>query len=184
MNDRQLNESGVQMTMVVNHFGHFLLTYLLFPLISKAKKGRIINVSSQLHNKTKLIPSQDLAGEENWSSLGSYNKSKLANVQFTVGLADKLSKHPNIKTMSLHPGLVDSNFFTETSCCSIFRMMKICCFCCFVSTETGARTSLHLSRIPFNELKNGEYYDSDTTIIPMNELGRNKKYVDDLWRVS
>ncbi len=46
MNERQVNEWGVEMTMAVNHFGHFLLTYLLFPLVAKAKEGRIINVSS------------------------------------------------------------------------------------------------------------------------------------------
>lgn len=46
MNERQVNEWGVEMTMAVNHYGHFLLTYLLFPLVAKAKEGRIISVSS------------------------------------------------------------------------------------------------------------------------------------------
>lgn len=134
MNDRQLNESGVEMTMAVNHFGHFLLTYLLFPLVLKAKEGRIINVSSEAHKHTSLVPSQDIAGEQSWSSLAIYSKSKLANVQFTVGLADRLSKYPNIKTMSLHPGVVDSDFAARTPCCSLLGIFKVCCCCCYVDT--------------------------------------------------
>jgi NAD(P)-dependent dehydrogenase (short-subunit alcohol dehydrogenase family) len=37
------------MTYIINHFGHFYLTYLLFDLLSKASEARIINVSSKLH---------------------------------------------------------------------------------------------------------------------------------------
>ena len=45
------------MTMAVNHFGPFYLTYLLFPLIKKAKEARIINVSSRVHLYTSDSPS-------------------------------------------------------------------------------------------------------------------------------
>jgi retinol dehydrogenase-14 len=131
-----------------------------------------------------LVPSSDLAGEQSWSSLAFYSKSKLANVQFTVGLADRLSKYPNIKAMSLHPGVVDSDFATRTPCCSLLGIFKCLCCCCYVDTETGARTSLYLSKSDFKALRSGEFYDSDTTIGAMNELGRNKQQVEDLWRVS
>jgi retinol dehydrogenase-12 len=50
MNDRQLNESDIEMTMAVNHFGPFYLTYLLFPNIKKSKEARIINLSSSAHD--------------------------------------------------------------------------------------------------------------------------------------
>lgn len=40
------------MTMAVNHFGPFYLTYLLFPLIKNSKEARIINLSSEAHKHT------------------------------------------------------------------------------------------------------------------------------------
>jgi NAD(P)-dependent dehydrogenase (short-subunit alcohol dehydrogenase family) len=60
------------------------------------------------HLHTSRPTYEDLGCEGNFSSLEQYSKSKLANVQFTVGLADKLTKYPNIKAMSLHPGIVDT----------------------------------------------------------------------------
>lgn len=66
--------------------------------------------------------------------------------------------------MSLHPGAVDSDFLTNANCCSLFKIVKTCCCCCFVTPEMGARTSLYLARESFPNLRNGEYYDSDTSL--------------------
>jgi NAD(P)-dependent dehydrogenase (short-subunit alcohol dehydrogenase family) len=90
--------------MAINHFGHFYLTYLLFPRIKTSKEARIINLSSSFHLGSKLSSSDDLSCERPFDSIDQYKLSKLANVQFTVGLSEKLIKYPNIKTVSLHPG--------------------------------------------------------------------------------
>lgn len=60
-NQREVNELGVEMMMATNHFGHFLLTYLLFPLLRESKEARIINVSSALHDR-KDNTSADITG--------------------------------------------------------------------------------------------------------------------------
>ncbi len=171
------------MTMAVNHFGPFYLTYLLFPNIKSSKEARIINLSSRAHLQTSLSTSDDLPGA-NFSSLGYYSKSKLANAQFTVGLAERVTKYPNIKVMCLHPGIVDSDFATRTPFCSLLGIFKCLCCCFYTDTETGARTSLFLSRENFANLRSGEYYDSDTTLTEMNALGKNREYVERLWKTS
>ena len=92
-----------------------------------------------------------------------YSNSKLLNVLFTVGLNNFLQENKihNIKTASLHPGAVESNFGNESFSVKCFR-----CFCCciYVNNETGARTSLYLSRIPFEQIRSGEYYNDDTKL--------------------
>ncbi len=111
--EREISDIGVEMTMTINHFGPFYLTNLLFERIKKSKEARIINVSSMAHFSAKDNITNDLGlRETSYSSMTQYSNSKFANVLFTVGLADRLSKYPHIKTASLHPGIVDSNFGT------------------------------------------------------------------------
>ena len=104
--------------------------------------------------------------------MDSYSKSKLANVMFSVSLADKLSNRKNIKAVSLHPGIVASEFYNNGSC--LLKFFKCCCCCMFVDNERGAMASLHTSRIEFSKLRSGAYYDDDTTIIEMNKIAQNR----------
>lgn len=159
------------MTYVTNHFGHFYLTYLLFEWVAKAKEARIINVSSKLHLRASENLVNDIECTRSWSSFDSYGKSKLANVMFTVGLADKLTNRPNIKTASLHPGVVASDFYSGSCLMKFFRCF---CCCCMVGNEEGARTNLYLSRVDFGKFKNGAYYDDDTEIVEMNALAQDR----------
>lgn len=159
------------MTYVTNHFGHFYLTYLLFDWLNKAKEARIINVSSKLHFKASENIADDLQCQNGWGSFDSYGKSKLANVLFTVGLADKLSNRPNIKAVCLHPGVVASDFYSGNCFMRFFR----CCCCCFlVDNSAGATTSLFLSRVEYSKLRSGAYYNDDTSLKEMNPLGQNR----------
>lgn len=60
-------EDGFETNFGVNHLGHFLLTSLLLDEVKKAK-GRIVNVSSDLHKKGK-INWDDLNSEKKWNGM-------------------------------------------------------------------------------------------------------------------
>lgn len=45
--ERKLTKLGLEMQIGVNHFGHFYLTYLLWPLLKKSSVPRIVNTSSR-----------------------------------------------------------------------------------------------------------------------------------------
>ena len=80
--------------------------------------------------------------------MDAYANSKLFNVLFSVGLNNlfKEKNIQNIKTASVHPGVVDSNLASD-SC--MLQCLKCICCCMFVKKDEGARTNLHLCRIPF-----------------------------------
>lgn len=166
------------MTYTINHFGHFFLTYLLFNKITKSKEARIINVSSTAHYQTSDSLTVDPSCSKSWSSFDSYCKSKLANVMFTTALADRLTKFKHIKTASLHPGVVDSQFGRGHCMIDCFR--RLCC-CVYVDNEEGATTSLFLSRIDFEQLQSGAYYNDNTRIKEMKNLGRDRTETQKLW---
>lgn len=153
------NELAFEVTLVINHFGHFYLTHLLFDSICKAEEGRIINLSSMAHYRTPDNFLEDLeCRNKKYDNFEQYSISKLFNVLFTVGLNDLLQKKgiKNVKTASVHPGAVDTGFanmtLQENGC---LRCLKSCFLCCFKSQEEGATTSIYLCRVPFSEIASG-----------------------------
>lgn len=97
---------GFEMTMGVNHLGHFALTALLFPKLAASDSGRVVNVSSQYHRAGELALMDDLflekRGYHRWVI---YQQSKLANLLFHYELARRIDKR-GVKVLALaaHPG--------------------------------------------------------------------------------
>jgi len=95
------------MQMGINHFGHFYLTYLLFPYLKKAEHFRIVNVSSRAHLRTKGIDFDDIHHKNKYSDLDVYSQTKLANIYFTRLLQQKIdAANLNGISVCLHPGVV------------------------------------------------------------------------------
>ena len=135
-----------------------------------------------MHEYTKNYIANDVDSSQDWTSTDSYAQSKLANVMFTFSLADRFEKSKlNIKAASLHPGAVDTNFQNEHC---FFNCIRYLCCCCFKSPESGATASLHASRVQWNNLKNGVYFDSDATEKEPTNEAKNREECEKLWKAS
>lgn len=119
--DQQYTKEGFEMQFGVNYLGHFLLTHLLLPVLSKAPEARIIHVSSLGHFVGKINFGAFRGRKFYLFGLPSYAQSKLANVLFSHDLARRLPK--NVTSNAVHPGFVDSDFFRSIPR-SIYRIWR------------------------------------------------------------
>ena len=101
---RETTADGFEAQFGTNHLGHFALTGLLLPVISKTKGARIVTVSSNLH-KTGRMNFDDLMGEKSYKPWAAYGQSKLANLLFTSELQRRLEKAKiDAIAVAAHPG--------------------------------------------------------------------------------
>jgi NAD(P)-dependent dehydrogenase (short-subunit alcohol dehydrogenase family) len=111
---REVSEDGFEMTMAVNHLGHFLLTNLLLEQLAEAG-GRVINVSSDGHRSgdLKRAPLEDiLTGRIPFKGLQAYADSKLANVLFAFELSRRMG-HAGLTAAALHPGVLATKIWNQ-----------------------------------------------------------------------
>ena len=169
MNNREMNESGIELTFAVNHLAVFLLTHLLFDLVRKSEEGRIVTVSS-LANVRGSIHLNDLNLESTFDGYRAYSQSKLANILFAFELAEKIRKF-NITSNALHPGVITT------------KLLKTGFNISGSSTEEGAKTSIYLSIS--DEVKNvtGKYFDKQKQA-GCNEIANDIELRSKLWNVS
>mmetsp|Transcript_22180 Transcript_22180/g.27095 ORF Transcript_22180/g.27095 Transcript_22180/m.27095 type:complete len:247 (+) Transcript_22180:121-861(+) len=110
-----LTDDGIESTMGVNHFGHFLLTKLLLPQLLKVAdenaKGiaTVVAVSSAGNFDTPpggvFTTIEQINNESNYNRKKTYGMSKLANILFAQELSDRY-KDRNILVNAVHPGAV------------------------------------------------------------------------------
>jgi NAD(P)-dependent dehydrogenase (short-subunit alcohol dehydrogenase family) len=96
---REVSKDGHEMHFAVNYLSGYLLTYSLLPLIEQGRSPRIVNVSSLA---AAPIDFTDVMIERGYSSNRGYGQSKLAQVMFTIDLAQEL-KGKGIVVQALHP---------------------------------------------------------------------------------
>jgi NAD(P)-dependent dehydrogenase (short-subunit alcohol dehydrogenase family) len=98
--DRRLeSRDGHELRFAVNYLSGYLLTRLLLPLLERSAPARIVNVSS---GGQMPIDFDDVMLEHSYSGMRAYCQSKLAQIMFTLELAEELSDR-GVTANCLHP---------------------------------------------------------------------------------
>jgi NAD(P)-dependent dehydrogenase (short-subunit alcohol dehydrogenase family) len=107
--ERRQSSDGHELTFAVNYLSHFLLTRLLLDRLREP--ARIVNVSSI---GQAPLDFDDLQFEHGYDAYTAYARSKLAQMMFTLELADRLGDR-DVTVNALHPAtLMDTKMVRET----------------------------------------------------------------------
>jgi NAD(P)-dependent dehydrogenase (short-subunit alcohol dehydrogenase family) len=107
--ERRDSADGYELTFAVNYLSHFLLTMLLLPELREP--ARIVNIASI---GQAPLDFDDLMLARGYDDYGAYAQSKLAQVLFTVELAERLDGG-DITVNAIHPAtLMDTKMVRET----------------------------------------------------------------------
>ena len=108
---RQVSADGHELHFAVNYLAGFLLTHELLPLITDAAPSRIVNVASIAQSP---IDFDDVMLERPGSASRGYGQSKLAQILFTMDLADEL-RDQGVTVVALHPAtMMDTSMVRES----------------------------------------------------------------------
>lgn len=97
--ERLLSADGHEFRFQVNHLSHFLLTRMFLPRLRSSAPSRIVNVSSGAQTP---IDFDNVMLEKDFSGGRAYAQSKLAQVMFTIDLAEELAG-TDVVVNTLHP---------------------------------------------------------------------------------
>ena len=175
---RGITQQGFELAFGTNHLGHYLLTRLLLPHVNAS--GRIINVSSTMHRKTRSWNVGLAQGRtRTYAGLREYSYSKLANVLFTKELARRVPVSHALVT-ALHPGAVVTEVYRRMPrpIFAIMKWMKP-----MLTAEQGAATTLHCATVTPSAALHGAYFD-DCKVAPVSRLADDPALAGELWRRS
>ncbi len=97
--ERMVSADGYELRFAVNYLAGFLLTHRLAELLAASAPARIVNVSSAGQTP---IDFGDVMLEHGYSGTRAYAQSKLAQVMFTIDLAEEL-RDRGVTVNCLHP---------------------------------------------------------------------------------
>ena len=177
--ERELTEDGIEKQFAVNHLAPFLLTHLLLDTLKHSAPARIINVSSQMHQRTDLN-FDNLQGEKHYQPRRIYAQTKLANVLFTKELARRL-QGTGVTANALHPGTVATGLFGRFL--GLPRWLRFLSDWYGISPKRGAETSIYLATSPDVAQITGEYFRNRRPD-PCNLLAEDKQLAAQLWNLS
>ncbi|MGD1821797.1 MAG: SDR family oxidoreductase [Pleomorphochaeta sp.] len=113
---QKLTVDGFESQLGVNHYGHFLLQSLLFPLIEKSN-GRIVTVGSMGYDMgIKTIKFDDMNWDKDYTGNNAYSQSKLAQIMSIYELQDRLKAagKTKVKAYACHPGSSRTSLITTS----------------------------------------------------------------------
>ena len=141
---RQTSADGHELRFAVNYLAGFLLTRLLLPLVVDSAPARIVNVASA---GQQPIDFADVMLTRGYSGTRAYCQSKLAQIMFTIDLADEL-KGTGVSANALHPAT-----YMDTA------MVRRAGVTPSSSVDEGAEAIVNLAASPALDGRSGLYFD-------------------------
>jgi NAD(P)-dependent dehydrogenase (short-subunit alcohol dehydrogenase family) len=141
---RETSRDGHELRFAVNHLAHFLLTLLLLPTLQRSAPARIVNVSSA---GQQPIDFDDVMLTRGYDGQRAYRQSKLAQILFTVELAERLAG-TDVTVTCLHPSTYMNTTMVRTS--GQTPISKV---------EDGAEAVLRLATAPELAGVTGKYFN-------------------------
>jgi NAD(P)-dependent dehydrogenase (short-subunit alcohol dehydrogenase family) len=182
--EKVLTAEGNEANFAGNHLGPFVLTARLLPLLHAAAQGstpgsvRIINTSSDASEMVPGLDWNDLQSARQFNVGRSYCRAKLANVLFARGLAKRLAGS-GIVAHAVHPGTVDSNFFSHADESTQARLEGLS----KITPAEGADTLIWLALADEPGKSSGGYFYKRSPRTP-NPFADDPVNVDRLWEES
>lgn len=107
--ERHETPDGFEMQLGTNFFGPFALTVRLLPALLKATAPRVVTMSSSNQGP---IDFDDLNWQRNYSPVGAYARSKLADLLLSQQLARIATDRGwNLLSLGSHPGNASTSIF-------------------------------------------------------------------------
>ena len=151
--EAKYTKDGLETTIGISYFGHFLLTELLLDVLKKSAPSRMLILSSVVHagspkNRCDLDFEDLNYKSRKFSNFSAYGEAKVACTLYAMELADRL-KGTGVTTASVHPGWARSNFGSGGSLFirMLMGMMQPIIYNLTSwtdSSEESAQTSLHV----------------------------------------
>ena len=108
---RQVSADGYELHFAVNYLAGYVLTNALLPKLRASAPSRIVNVSSIAQ---RAIEFDDVMLENGYSGQRGYGQSKLAQVLFTIDLAEDPANR-GIMVNAVHPATLMNTTMVEKS---------------------------------------------------------------------
>lgn len=150
--ERRLSEDGNELHLQVNYLAGVLLTRELLPLLERAAPSRIVNVASGAQRALDFSDPNLERGYDGWRA---YAQSKLAQVMFTIDLAEEL-RDRGITVASLHPAT-----FMDTG------MVREAGITPRSTVDEGADAVMHLIDSP--DIRSGQYFEGMEPATPASQ---------------
>tara|TARA_B100001115_G_C15815586_1_gene404856 strand:+ start:493 stop:1380 length:888 start_codon:yes stop_codon:yes gene_type:complete len=144
-------KDGFELEFGVNYIGHYVLTALLFPLLKKTAKSRIVSMSSIAHLNGR-VDFENLKLEKPFDKFREYGQSKVADLIFSLELQRRIEKRKlDIISVAAHPGISKTELLRTDSPEKINEFPHM-------SAKQGAFSALYAATEP---IEGGSYIGPD-----------------------
>ncbi|CAG2173764.1 unnamed protein product [Oppiella nova] len=175
---------GFELAFGTNHLGHYLLTLQLLPLLRKAPKARVVNVSSMAQAFGRIHFENINLRNGVYNQSDAYSQSKLANVLFTRELAKRLGPDSTVTAYALHPGAIQTEWYRNMNSRVAQAMARIMGRIVGLSVERGCQTTLYCALEESLDNESGFFYANCLRVHNMPTNSRDDKSAEQLWHLS